>query len=57
MRMVDACHHAYVIGKTGSGKTTLVRNMIVQHLAAGHGVGLIGPHGDLAEELWHHIPP
>ncbi len=53
----DRRHHVYVIGKTGSGKTTLLRNMIVQHLAAGHGVGLIDPHGDLAEELLNHIPP
>jgi hypothetical protein len=53
----DQRQHIYIIGKTGSGKTTLLRNMIVQHLAAGHGVGLIDPHGDLAEELLNHIPP
>jgi hypothetical protein len=53
----DARQHVYVIGKTGSGKTTLLRNLIVQHIALGHGVGLIDPHGDLAEELLHHIPP
>jgi type IV secretory pathway TraG/TraD family ATPase VirD4 len=49
--------HIYVIGKTGSGKTTLLRNLIIQHINLGHGVGLIDPHGDLAEELLHHIPP
>lgn len=49
--------HVYAIGKTGSGKTTLLRNLIVQHIALGHGVGLIDPHGDLAEELLHHVPP
>jgi hypothetical protein len=54
---VDQRQHIYVIGKTGSGKTTLLRNMIVQHLALGHGVGVIDPHGDLAEELLSHIPP
>ena len=53
----DRRHHMYVIGQTGSGKTTLLRNLIVQHLAAGHGVGLIDPHGDLAEDLLNHIPP
>jgi hypothetical protein len=31
--------------------------MIVQHIGLGHGVALIDPHGDLAEELLHHIPP
>jgi len=53
----DQRQHLYIIGKTGSGKTTLLRNLIVQHIGLGHGVGLIDPHGDLAEELLHHIPP
>ena len=54
---VDHRQHIYIIGKTGSGKTTLLRNLILQHIALGHGVGLIDPHGDLAEELLHHVPP
>jgi energy-coupling factor transporter ATP-binding protein EcfA2 len=53
----DRRQHVYVIGQTGSGKTTLLRNLIAQHMAAGHGVGLIDPHGDLAEELLNHVPP
>jgi len=53
----DQRHHIYVIGKTGSGKTTLLRNMIIQHIAQGHGVGVIDPHGDMAEELLDHVPP
>jgi hypothetical protein len=53
----DRRQHIYIIGKTGSGKTTLLRNLIVQHLAAGDGVGLIDPHGDLSEELLNHFPP
>ena len=53
----DRRQHIYIIGKTGSGKTTLLWNLIVQHLAAGDGVGLIDPHGDLAEELLNHFPP
>lgn len=53
----DRRHHLYAIGKTGTGKTTLLRNLIIQHIAAGHGVGLIDPHGDLADELLDHIPP
>jgi energy-coupling factor transporter ATP-binding protein EcfA2 len=54
---VDQRQHIYIIGKTGSGKSTLLRNLIIQHIARGDGVGLIDPHGDLAEELLHHIPP
>ena len=55
--IADQRQHIYIIGKTGSGKTTLLRNMIVQHIEQGHGVGLIDPHGDLAEEILNHIPP
>ena len=54
---IDERQHLYIIGKTGSGKTTLLRNLILQHIALGHGVGVIDPHGDLAEELLNHIPP
>jgi hypothetical protein len=53
----DQRQHIYLLGKTGSGKTTLLRNLILQHIALGHGVGLIDPHGDLAEDLLKHIPP
>jgi len=56
IQTVDRRQHVYVIGKTGSGKTTLLRNLIVQHIAAGHGVGVIDPHGDLADELLDQIP-
>ena len=54
---VDERQHIYIIGKTGAGKTTLLRNLIVQHIMLGHGVGVIDPHGDLAEELLNHVPP
>ena len=52
----DRAQHTYVIGKTGTGKTTLLRNLIVQAIEAGEGVGVIDPHGDLASELLDHIP-
>jgi hypothetical protein len=52
----DRRHHLYAIGKSGTGKTTLLRNLILQDIAAGHGVGVIDPHGDLATELLDHIP-
>ena len=53
---VDRRQHLYVIGKTGTGKTTLLRNLICQDLERGHGVALIDPHGDLAEEILDCIP-
>jgi hypothetical protein len=52
----DRRHHLYVIGQTGTGKTTLLRNLIIQDIAAGHGVGVIDPHGDLANDLLDYIP-
>ncbi len=48
--------HLYAIGKTGTGKSTLLRNLILQDIEAGRGVGLIDPHGDLAEEILECIP-
>lgn len=53
----DRRQHTYVVGKTGTGKSTLLRNMILADIEAGEGVGLIDPHGDLAQEILDHIPP
>jgi type IV secretory pathway TraG/TraD family ATPase VirD4 len=52
----DRRQHLYVVGKSGVGKTTLLRNLILQDIEAGRGVGVIDPHGDLAEDLLDHIP-
>ena len=52
----DRLRHVYIIGKTGTGKTELLKTMILQDLRAGRGVCLIDPH-DLAEELLAYIPP
>jgi len=52
----DRRHHLYCIGKTGTGKTTLLKNLIIQDIEAGRGVGVIDPHGDLASELLEYIP-
>jgi hypothetical protein len=52
----DRCSHTYVVGKTGVGKSTLLRNLLVQEIELGRGVGLIDPHGDLAAEILEHIP-
>ena len=53
---LDRRQHLYAIGKTGTGKTTLLRNLICQDIERGFGVGVIDPHGDLAEELLDCIP-
>jgi len=48
---LDRLFHTYVIGMTGTGKTTLLFNMIKQDIEAGRGFCLIDPHGDLAEAV------
>jgi hypothetical protein len=53
----DRRQHLYCVGKTGTGKSTLLRNLILQDIEAGQGVGLIDPHGDLAKEILDLIPP
>lgn len=47
----------YVIGKTGMGKTTMLENMVLHDIYAGHGVGIVDPHGDYAEKIIDYIPP
>ena len=48
--------HLYVIGQTGTGKSTLLLNLIRQDLMAGEGLALLDPHGDLAEAALAHVP-
>jgi type IV secretory pathway TraG/TraD family ATPase VirD4 len=48
--------HMYVVGKTGTGKSSLLGNMIISDLAYGNGLALIDPHGDLAETMLRFIP-
>jgi len=52
----DRRQHLYIVGKSGVGKTTLLRNLILQDIEAGRAVGIIDPHGDLAEDLLDYIP-
>lgn len=49
-------HHMYIIGKTGTGKSTLIKNMMISDVKAGNGMALLDPHGDLAEDLLDYIP-
>lgn len=48
--------HTYIIGATGTGKSTLLLNMIVQDIRSGHGVGLLDPYGDLVDQVMRHVP-
>jgi len=49
--------HIYIVGKSGSGKSTVLFNLAMSDIAAGEGVAVIDPHGDLAEAIIDAIPP
>jgi len=48
--------HMYLVGKTGTGKSTLILNMAAHDIESGYGVALIDPHGDLAEGILELAP-
>ncbi|MBW2135863.1 MAG: TraM recognition domain-containing protein, partial [Deltaproteobacteria bacterium] len=52
----DRRRHTYVVGKTGTGKSTLFLQMILQDIASGQALGIIDPHGELIEEVISCIP-
>lgn len=52
----DRFSHIYVIGKTGTGKSTLLETMALQDLRQGNGFALIDPHGDLVERIARAVP-
>jgi hypothetical protein len=52
----DRLRHVYAVGQTGTGKTTLLKTMIVDDMHAGRGVCVLDPHGDLYRELLGHVP-
>lgn len=48
--------HVHIIGKTGTGKSTLLVNMIRQDIEAGRGVAVLDPHGDLIDRIIERMP-
>jgi hypothetical protein len=52
----DRFFHVYIIGKTGTGKSTLIESMALQDLERGNGFALIDPHGDLVARIAARIP-
>ena len=48
--------HLYLIGQTGTGKSTLLLNLIRQDMENGEGLALLDPHGDLASAALLHVP-
>jgi len=54
---MDRLRHCYVIGQTGTGKTGLIKNMILQDIQNGDGVAFIDPHGNDIEDVLAFVPP
>lgn len=52
----DRRRHTYIIGKSGTGKTTLIANMAIDDIRKGRGVAVIDPHGDLCNTILDYVP-
>ena len=56
IRIDDLTRHMYIIGKTGMGKTEMLKNMAIQDVLSGRGVGIIDPHGEFSEGVLDFVP-
>lgn len=57
LSQLDRRRHLHIIGKTGTGKSTLLLNLMLDDLHAGRGFALLDPHGDLAAQIIDAVPP
>src|SRR3989338_3561954 len=53
----DRRQHVYILGKSGTGKSSLMFNMIIQNIMNGEGVCMVDPHGENVEHVLSCIPP
>lgn len=53
----DRRRHMYIIGKTGTGKSEFLKEMVLQDICNGEGICVVDPHGDLVEEVLPLVPP
>jgi hypothetical protein len=56
LSLAERRQQTYIIGQTGTGKSTLLKNILLQDVEAGRGLALIDPHGDLSREVCENIP-
>jgi len=56
MDLDDRRRHMYIIGKTGTGKSEFLKDMIMQDIRGGQGIAVIDPHGDLIDDILPMIP-
>ena len=53
----DRRQHMYILGKSGTGKSVLMSNMMMQNIINGEGVCVVDPHGELVEGILQSVPP
>jgi hypothetical protein len=53
----DRMRHVYIIGKTGTGKSELLKDMVLQDIRNGKGLCFMDPHGDALQDIMKLIPP
>lgn len=53
----DRMRHMYIIGRTGTGKSEFLKEMIMQDIRSGKGLCFLDPHGDAVEDILSMIPP
>jgi Type IV secretion-system coupling protein DNA-binding domain len=56
MRTKDRLQHLYLLGPTGTGKSTLIANMAIQDAQAGHGLIVVDPKSDLIDDILSRLP-
>lgn len=56
IKQQDRRAHMYILGKTGTGKSTLLETLLRQDLSKGNGLALLDPHGDLVEKVLSEVP-
>lgn len=56
IKRADRRAHMYLIGKTGTGKSTLLETLVRQDIHSGQGLALVDPHGDLVERVLARMP-
>jgi hypothetical protein len=52
----DRRKHVYIVGKTGTGKSTMIANMAINDMKNGEGMAIVDPHGDLCDILLDYVP-
>lgn len=52
----DRFQHMYIIGQTGTGKSTLLKNLAIQDIEDGRGLAVVDPHGEFVDEILESIP-